>query len=388
MTFWHVRIIAAGAGGYLTAMFSTYLQPLLLSGLQQTFGLSPAEVGAVVALDAGFCALTAILLGLVARRMTLSYKTLGIIGVLIAAVSNFLCAATDSMSLILALRVTAGIGEGMALAAGMATLGAVPKPDRKIAAVLALGAVLGSTAIMLAPAFGVIGNAYQMFIYQGAVTLIVGSLMVLLPPIEIDAAAQATTFKVRGPKALSVLAGSVLIGISASMVWAFATMVGTDAGLSVAGTAAVISIAAYFGVLGSTSAAILGTRFGRGWPITIAVVVECAALALLVIWATPETFAIGLCAILVVGMFVRPFLMAIASLIDPTGGLTGSMSGGVRLGGFIGPMLGGVVIELAGTPHSVVVIQIVLMPVIALIFLSLQRNHLRQSEPQASVAAA
>jgi hypothetical protein len=90
--------------------------------------------------------------------------------------------------------------------------------------------------------------------------------------------------------------------------------------------------------------------------------------------ARPEAFAIGLCAILLVGMFIRPFIMGIGSLIDPSGGLTGSMSGAFRLGSFIGPMAGGVAIEFFNTPLVVVVLQFLLMPTIAVLFLSLYRS--------------
>jgi MFS family permease len=286
---------------------------------------------------------------------------------------------TTSLPLIMFMRVIVGIGEGLAMAAGMGALGALPKPDRMIAIVLAVGSFAGSIAIMLAPVLNVVGDASRMYAYQGAVTLVVGIWMLGLPNIKLGperkadatshASANAGSFK------LSVaLLGSVLVGISSSMVWGFATMVGSYTGLAMAKTATVISIAANFGILGSSTAGILGTRFGRAWPIGIAVAVECSALALLFATARPETFAIGLCAILLVGMFIRPFLMGIGSLIDPSGGLTGSMSGAFRLGGFIGPMAGGVAIELFNTPIIVVVLQFLLMPTIAVLFVSLCRS--------------
>jgi len=379
MDFRNARIVAAAAGGYLTATFSTYLQPLVLSSLRDSFGLSPSVVGALVAIDAGMCALTAMVLGFVASRSQISYRTFGIAGVLLAVLANFVCSMITSLPLIMLMRVIAGIGEGLAMGAGMGALGALPKPDRMIAAVLLIGSFAGSIAIMLAPVLNVVGDAFRMYAYQGAVTLVIGIWMLGLPKGRVEpkrqaAAAPQARPNARGVKLFVALFGSVLVGISSSMVWGFATMVGTYTGLAVATTATVISIAANFGILGSGSAGILGTRFGRAWPIGIAVVVECAALAFLFATARPAAFAIGLCAILLVGMFIRPFLMGIGSLLDPSGGLTGSMSGAFRLGGFIGPMAGGVAIEFFNTPIVVVVLQFLLMPTIAVLFLSLCRN--------------
>jgi predicted MFS family arabinose efflux permease len=379
MYFRNAKMIAAAAGGYLTATFSTYLQPLVLASLRDTFHLSPSVVGALVAIDAGMCALTAMVLGFVASRVRISYRTVGITGVLLAVGVNFLCAMPISLPLMMCLRVIAGIGEGLAMAAGMGALGALAKPDRMIAAVLVVGSLSGSIAIMLAPVFDVVGDVFRMYAYQGVVTFVVGIWMLALPSVEVERkdtvnrGAQVAQ-SARSLKVFAALFGSVLVGISSSMVWGFATLVGSYAGLAVAATATVISIAANFGILGSSTAGILGTRFGRALPVGAAVVVECAALALLFAMPRPATFAVGLCAILLVGMFVRPFLMGIGSLIDPSGGLTGSMSGAFRLGGFIGPMSGGVAIELFNTPMIVVVLQFLLMPTIAVLFLSLARR--------------
>jgi MFS transporter, DHA1 family, inner membrane transport protein len=379
MDFRDVRIVAAATGGYLTATLSSYLQPLVLSSLRDTFGLSPSLVGTLVAIDAGMCAMTAMLLGFLARRSQISYRTFGVAGVLMAVIANFLCSVTTSLPLIMCMRVIAGVGEGLAMGAGMGALGALPKPDRMIAAVLAMGSVVASIAIVLAPVLNVVGNAFRMYAYQGAVTCLIGICMLGLPKITVepkrkaDATPQARA-NARGLKLFVALFGSVLVGVSASMVWGFATVVGSRTGLAVAATATVISIATNFTILGSGLAAILGTRFGRTWPIGIAVVVECAALAFLFMTARPEAFAIGLCAILLVGMFIRPFIMGIGSLIDPSGGLTGSMSGAFRLGSFIGPMAGGVAIEFFNTPLVVVVLQFLLMPTIAVLFLSLYRS--------------
>jgi DHA1 family inner membrane transport protein len=379
MDFRNARTIVAAAGGYLTATFSAYLQPLVLSSLRDSFRLSPSVVGTLVAIDAGTCALTAMVLGFVASRSRISYRTFGVAGVLISVVANFSCSMITSLPLLMFMRVIAGIGQGLAMAAGMGALGALPKPDRMIAAVLLLGSFAGSIAIVLAPILHVVGDAFRMYAYQGAVTFVVGIWMLGLPKVKVEPkrkahAAPRASPNARGAKLFVALFGSVLVGISSSMVWGFAAMVGSYTGLAVATTATVISIAANFGILGSGSAAILGTRFGRVWPIGIAVVVECSALAFLFATPRPEAFAIALCAILLVGMFIRPFLMGIGSLIDPSGGLTGSMSGAFRLGGFIGPMAGGVAIEFFNTPIVVVVVQFLLMPTIAVLFLSLCRS--------------
>lgn len=375
----NIKIMAAAAGGYLTATFSAYLQPLVLASLRDSFHLSPSVVGTLVAIDAGMCALTAMALGFAASRTQISYRTFGTAGVLLAVVANVLCSMTASLGVIVGLRFIAGIGEGLAMAAGMGALGAFPKPERMIAAVLVVGSFAGSVAIWLAPVLNVVGSAYRMYAYQGAVTLIVGIWMLVLPKGKVEpngkpnATAQAASHA-GSVKLFVALFGSVLVGISASMVWGFATMVGSYTGLSVAMTAMVISVAANFGILGSGAAGILGTRFGRAWPIGIAVVVECSALAILFALPRPGSFAVALCAILLVGMFIRPFLMGIGSLIDPSGGLTGSMSGAFRLGGFIGPMAGGAAIQFFNTPIVVVVVQFLLMPTIAVLFWSLYRR--------------
>jgi predicted MFS family arabinose efflux permease len=379
MDFRNARIVAAAAGGYLTAMFSTYLQPLVLSSLRDSFHVSPSVVGTLVAIDAGMCALTAMMLGAIASRSRISYRAFGIAGVLMAVMANLACSMLTSLPLIMFVRVIAGIGEGLAMGAGMGALGALPKPDRMIAAVLLIGSFAGSIAIMLAPVLNVVGDAFRMYAYQGAVTFVVGIWMLGLPKVNVEpkpktAATAQVVPKAQGVKLLVALFGSVLVGISSSMVWGFATLVGSYTGLTIATTATVISIAANFGILGSGSAGILGIRFGRAWPISIAVVVECAALAFLFVTGRPAAFAIGLCSILLVGMFIRPFLMGIGSVLDPSGGLTGSMSGAFRLGGFIGPMAGGVAIEFFNTPIVVVVVQFLLMPTIAVLFLSLGRG--------------
>jgi MFS family permease len=381
MDFRKARIIAAAAGGYLTAMFSTYLQPLVLSSLRSSFGLSPSQVGMLVAIDAGMCALTAMGLGfLVSGRLQISYRTCGVAGVLAAVIANLVCGASTSLALIVVMRVIAGVGEGLAMGAGMGALGALPKPDRPIAAVLLIGGLAGSIALILAPVLNVVGSASRMYSYQGVVTFIIGIWMLGLPAVTVEpkrkaaATAQTSANALGGVKLSVALFGSVLVGISSSMVWGFATMVASYTGLTVAATTTVFSVAANVGILGSALASILGTRFGRAWPVGIGVLVECAALAFLLATSGAGAFAVGLYSIVLVGMFIRPFLMGIGSLLDPSGGLTGSMSGAFRLGGFVGPMAGGIAIQFFNTPMVVVVGQIILMPTIAVLFLSLYRR--------------
>jgi DHA1 family inner membrane transport protein len=383
MTRNDIKSIASGTGGYLTAMLSTMLAPVMVPSLRATFGLSPAAVGAVIAVDAGACAATAIFLGLIASRRQLSYKRIGTIGVLTVVVANFLFSMSSSFAPILFLRAIVGIGEGAALTAAMATLGALPRPEKKIALVLCCASIISSVAIVLTTVLHVAGDARQMFAYLGGITLVAGMGVALLPKVDIKATGR-TSQKARGSRTLLVLVGGVLLGISASMVWAFAAMVGSQAGLGLPAIAAVVSVAGYCAIVGSGLAGFLGTRFGSIRPAAMAVILECFALFILVVTRRVEAFAIGMCTILLVGMFIRPYFMGIVSMLDRSGGLAATMSGGFRLGGFVGPVLGGISIQFSDNPRIVVMIQILLLPMILLLFWNLGRTR-NETLSQASV---
>jgi predicted MFS family arabinose efflux permease len=367
-----VRIVIWGASAYLIAALAWWLQPQIIDGLTRTAGMSATAAGLLTGVEVGVGATTSIVLGIFIARWGFSLRRLGLAGVGIAFLCHMLSIFDIPFLMLLGARMVAGFGEGLVLAAGNGALARCDRPARRIAQVLAVYTIGGSLLVTFAPVVGEVYGYRGLFALTAGLTLVLGLGMLLLPGERVARRLAGEVLDISRQAMPLVLAMGLWSMVSAS-AWAFSFTIGQTTGLSVRELALISGVSVASATLGGAAAAVVGSRFGLIAPIAAALGCEMLAILGFSVSTSPLVFGASLCLILFIAYFVQPYMLALAARIDGSGGVSSSAAGSYRLGGFFGPILGGILIQAAGGSHGLAYNMLFLPIVIALVLLASRR---------------
>ncbi|MDB5697568.1 MAG: arabinose transporter permease [Alphaproteobacteria bacterium] len=377
-----VRVVIWGASAYLIAALAWWLQPQIIDGLTRTGGISASAAGLVTGVEVGVGATTSIVLGIFIARWGISLRRLGLIGVGVAFLCHMLSILDLSIPALIGARMVAGFGEGLVLAAGNAALARCDRPARRIAQVLAVYTAGGSLLVTFAPAVGEVYGYRGLFALTGGLTMLLGFGMLLLPEGRIARRLADEVLNISRQAMPLVIAMGLWSMVSAS-AWAFSFTIGQTTGLSVRELALISGVSVASATLGGAAAAVVGSRFGLIAPIAAALGCEMLAILGFSVSTSPIVFGASLCLILFIAYFVQPYMLALAAAIDGSGGVSSSAAGAYRLGGFFGPILGGILIQSAGGSHGLAYNMAFLPMVIGLVLLASHRANGQGANRQA-----
>ena len=136
-------------------------------------------------------------------------------------------------------------------------------------------------------------------------------------------------------------------------------------------------------VFGPLSSHLLDVRRGTAAPIVAGLLVLAATASVLCLSSASAPYYVVAPIFSLAGLFVLPYVMGLLGYIDPTGKLNASSSAFMTLGGSLGPLLGGVVIEKAGY-GALAGCTVALFVVVIAMILPLALEHDRRRSPLAS----
>ncbi len=337
-----LRLLAAVVAAEAAGWASFEVAPLLVSALMERFALSEAAAGGLA--SAELIALAAAMLasaGSMARR---SRARLGVAGAGLAVAGHLASSFTSSYPLLMSTRVLAGLGAGLAFAAGSAAAAGARQPER-VFAVAGLAGGLGG-ALLLA------GLPYAILSYgpTGAFVTLAALVLLALPFVGwLPAPARRRAQDGVGPAphrgmALRGLAAVAVLAVGEGAVWALAGEIAAGAGLSVLGAGRVLAVSAVLGQAGSLLAAWLGTRRGRVLPVALGVLCVAASVVMLILARSPLVFGAGAAVWGVSFFFVFPYLMGAMAVLDPRGRWAVAAGAAEVVGLGVGPVVGGLLV--------------------------------------------
>ena len=344
-TDYGLRPIAAVLAASAIGLSASNCLPLLLGAIVEAFSVRPWEAGLVGSVELGGVALAALLLAPWVRRV--SRVRLALAGALLATAAQLLSALAGSYALLLSMRALAGLGEGIALAAGMAAVAASPDPDRLYARVALLGG-LGAAALLallplaIAP-WGYAGG----YAALAVICLAASPLLSWLP----DARGAAGLRGVPGRGAgYRILFGIGILAVGQGGLWAFAERIGASIAIETSTIGRILGAAALFGLFGAAAAAALGTRVGRSGPLAAglcALGIGTLGLA----HASSATAYTGFAFTWMLAfLFTLPYVMGSAAALDAGGRWVAAATGASTIGTALGPVLAGLVATRFGYP--------------------------------------
>jgi predicted MFS family arabinose efflux permease len=320
-------------------VFAILAQPIMTEALVGNLGMSPKNAGLITALEALGTALGPVSALLWMPRV--GRRTAAIFALAVVIAGNILSSYQTSFEALAVLRLAVGLlGQGTAFALAMTIVAGTTQKDRNFALLVAAQVVLGVLAFLLLPmprGAGVPGVLLPMLALAVAGLLTVGWIPQAAPGGAQQAAAAGT--------GASAAPGLYALGImlvwctGLGAMWAFVKLIGKAGGIPPADVGQALALSTAIATLGALAAAAIGDRFGRLAPVSVALLMQLAMVALLRGEMSWLQFAATAATFQVFWNLTGPYLMGTVALSDSTGRLS-LLIPTAQIGGFfLGPVI-------------------------------------------------
>jgi predicted MFS family arabinose efflux permease len=349
------RLVLAATSAWFVAYLSYYAQAQMMGKLMEKFAQGEAAVGMLSSFENGAFFITMMLAaGPVAR---ISRAKTAIFGGLVLVAANVASAYATDWQLVFALRVIAGAGAGLVSACGTAALASAINPDRAFAIVTVTSGLLYTAEPRIIPYATVPYGVQGGYLLLAAISLVFVPFFIgLLPASRVESEeeeAPLIALLLEAPnRTLAIIAMVALFSfeIGQAAVYQFIAVLGELAGLGEMAVGRVLGDTALLGLAGGVFAAVLGTRFGRKWPIIIGLLLNSAAAAGLALQSDPTSYWMLNLLWGLAYNFSVPYLMGALSALDDRGRWVVAADGAWNGGTAVGPGLAGVTVQAAGYP--------------------------------------
>ncbi|HEY2679468.1 MAG TPA: MFS transporter [Steroidobacteraceae bacterium] len=334
-----VIVMAVGVAVIMTNL----LAPMLIGVYVDSFRLTLAEAGYTAAVYMAGAGAGAVL----ASWQLLSVRTPLLLAFALSAlaIGNLASVNTHSLEGILAVRLLAGLGEGVGFALMGAGVARMNNPNRLYAVFVVVALLMGTAVQYAIPWFRSAFGAPMLFVpiavAPACLLPFVGkfpSLTEAERPVGIRASRSE-----EGPSRLDFWSGIVatfVVYIAYGGVAAFVERMGVNIGISADTVAKVLGMGYFVALVGALAAILTAHLPARAWKIVIPLCLVAGAM-LITVAGDPIAYRIGVAALFFGWHFFVPNLMGLMSLADRSGRLAAAVTGAMECGFAIGPAIAG-----------------------------------------------
>ncbi len=339
-------------------VFAIMAAPILVEVLVAKLAMDKGVAFNITGVEALGTALGPVLALFWMRRLPWRVAAVSALTVVIGG--NILSAFPTSSSMLMGVRFLVGLlGEGTAFALAMAIVGSTQNKDRNFAFLIAAQVVLGVMFFLVLPLPRDAGVAGVMLPLAGLAfiaLLTVGWIpQPARGPQQHGADAAATGSLAPALAALSVMlvwcTGLGAVWVSVKLIGIAATCAGCDETAKAAAGVAIgqaLGLSTAIAVVGALAAAALADRFGRILPVTVALLVQLAAVLMLRGEMPWLQFTITAATFQAFWNLTGPYMMGTIALNDTTGKVS-LLIPTAQIGGFfLGPAIVSAFIEDSG----------------------------------------
>ncbi|MGA9795946.1 MAG: MFS transporter [Rhizomicrobium sp.] len=326
-------------------LFYVNIMPALVSGLIDGLHFSAQQAGFVASANVYGAAFGALISVFFVRRI--AWRPFAIAFLLGLITADVISVFVTQAPTLIALRFVHGTIGGMLVGTGFSVIARTRVPDRTFGMLLVVQFGLGGLGMMILPRIVPLFGTAALF---GALILFSTVTLAMLPFIaEYKQPAPAATkvsarSSVRwGPLTLALL--SVLLFQAGNMALAsYMIELGRAYGLGTDFISTTLGIAGWIGALGSLLVVFMGTRFGRFWPLLIALILTVVGNALFHFSAMATVYVAANIGTAITWAFVISYMLGLCAAFDATG-QTATLGGFIsKLGLATGPLLGGLLV--------------------------------------------
>ena len=317
-------------------LFYVNIMPALVDGLIEGLGFTNRQAGLVGSANVYGAAVGAFTAVFVVKRI--SWRAAAVVLLLTMISIDFASMLLESPAALIGTRFIHGCVGGLLVGIGFAVMSRTTEVDRSFGYLLTIQFGLGGLGLIylppLVPEFGTTGLFLSLIAFS-SVTLLMLPFLDDYPPRDEVAVAAGK----RGNVKLAVLAllATFLFQAANMGVYAFAIGVGKEVLLEAAFIRNALGVAAWVAIIGSVLVILMSTRFGRLWPVGIAILMTAVSIWALhfsnikpggwetsVYWWSNVVWGVG-------WAFVISYLLGMCSEFDATGQMA-------ALGGFASKM--------------------------------------------------
>lgn len=269
-----------------------------------------------------------------------SWRQLALLGLALIVVGSVLTAANHTYIAIVAARICAGLGEGLAIAVAFAALGSAANPDRAFGIYLVVGLTASAAILAALPSLESRFGSPVVFEAMALLTLLSIALLPWLPRGAADPASTgAPAAPISKHLATGGLIGVFLYFIAQGAVWSYFERIAAASAIDPIVTGEALGISSFAGVGGALAAVALVAPCGRRWPLILSGVISLVSFGLLHGHVTATELMIAGILFNFAWNMAQPLLSGVCSDADCRGRIVVAM-GCIQTVGFgIGPAL-------------------------------------------------
>jgi predicted MFS family arabinose efflux permease len=256
------------------------LLPGLVGLMAETLALNPGQVGSLASADLTTMGIAMVGVAFLIHRV--HWRTLSAISLMLLAAGYGWSVLAADFSSMMAARLVSGVGEGIAVSVAFALFGAMRNPDREFGIYLVFALSFGAVGLFVMPTVAAAGGQSLVF---GLLLLLVLASFPTLSWTPAGHSRQPVVDHQPTPLPYALvslgLATVFCYFLAQGNVWAYLERVGAAASLSPETVGGALALSSLSGIGGACVAAVINTRFGRAWPLTISALVSIGAVALL-----------------------------------------------------------------------------------------------------------
>jgi predicted MFS family arabinose efflux permease len=347
--------------------------PFLIGTTMVSLNLNEASVGLIYSLEFLTTALSSLI---VAPKIgKIKRKNLALIGASIVVFGNLASAWWCSYEFLLVIRPLTGIGAGLALACGNATIANAKNPAKIAGMMNVLFAGMLLLLMLFLPLLIVHWGIQGVFLGLVAVTLIFLVMLMQMPQRAITnhfalnptKTNNNVVFSIAG---IAIFAVFFMYTLRDSMAWGFVERIGIEVGYTTSEMGGLLSLQAFIGLLGPMIVALIGFKFGVKLPLLFGL--TFAGLTTFAIFLSVNTSSLFEVAVLCFSgsyFFGISYLTAYAATLDLDGRIVAASGSAMVFGVAVGPALSGYLINNGGYAMGAwaTLALVVLMVIVAII---------------------
>lgn len=343
-----IAILATQVMGVLI----TQMSPLVVGSVITGLGLTEQQAGLFAFSEFSVLAVTAMAIAPFLHRF--SYRSLCWVAAGVSVLAQMGSVIVSDVTLIVLLRCTAGLGEGVIYAVSLASVAAYSKnPDKLYGQIQVMWALLNT---ILFTAGGYFSDLYAhrgIFLMIASFTILLLIFIRWLPDQRGTKSSMAIDNS--GFTASPLLGGILMVGIFIYMIasaglYTFTDPLGNRAGLDKTEIGYALTIGSAIGFSGAWLAAWLNIRLGRIIPMTAFSVSYAVIAVAMCINNNPTLFIILLTLSIILFYFSAPYLFGLAASLDSKGRWAAAAGSAYLFGFAVGPAFAGSMVEWFGYP--------------------------------------
>jgi predicted MFS family arabinose efflux permease len=326
--------------------------PFLMASTIENLGLNEVGAGLLYSLEFLAAALSSLI---VAPKMgKIKRRDLAFAGAFIVIIGNLASALWSSHEFLLVFRPFTGIGAGLTLACGNATIANAKHPAKIAGMMNVLFAGMIFILMLMLSFAGESWGLQGIYFALAAVTMSYLVLLARMPQRSNSNDLPTTSGKTTGKIMLSVAGIAIfvvffLFTLRDSMSWSHAVRIGYEVGYNTSEIGRLLSLQALTGLFGPIIAALIGFKYGMRFPLLFGLIFAgLTSYAIFLSVEAPYLFRVSILVWTAGYFFAISYLTAFAATLDPDGRIVAASGSAMVLGVAVGPAFSGYIILYGG----------------------------------------